>query len=44
MSNTLLEVSTVGAITVVSSQRAKHLRITISPDRTVKLTVPEGVS
>ncbi len=40
---TILEVPDIGPVAVAISKRAKHLRITIRPDRTVRLTVPGGV-
>ncbi|MHC4203784.1 MAG: M48 family metallopeptidase [Planctomycetota bacterium] len=44
MSSTIVEIPTIGAITIVKSQRAKHIRITIKPDQTVRLTIPRGQS
>jgi len=44
MSSTIVEIPSVGQVTIVKSQRAKHLRITIKPDQTVRLTVPRGES
>jgi predicted metal-dependent hydrolase len=41
---TILEVPDIGPVTLAISKRAKHLRITIKPDRTVRLTVPGGVA
>jgi hypothetical protein len=38
------EVPDVGAVVLAVSKRARYLRITIRPDRTIRLTVPEGVS
>lgn len=34
----------LGPVIVAASRRAKYLRITIKPDRTVTLTVPRGVA
>ena len=31
-------------LTIARSNRAKHLRITVKPDQTIRLTVPNGVS
>ena len=42
MSSTIVEIPSVGAVTIVKSQRAKHIRITIKPDQTVRLTIPRG--
>src|SRR4030042_3896435 len=44
MSPTIVEIPSIGPVTIVKSQRAKHLRITIKPDKTVRLTVPRGES
>lgn len=38
------EVSGVGTVLLKVSKRAKYLRITIKPDRSVSLTVPRGMS
>ena len=39
-----IEIPDVGPVTVMKSDRAKCIRITISPDQTVRLTIPERVS
>lgn len=44
MSSTIVEIPSVGPVTIVKSKRAKHLRITIKPDQTVRLTIPRGQS
>jgi predicted metal-dependent hydrolase len=44
MSSTIVEIPSVGPVTIVKSQRAKYIRITIKPDRTVRLTIPKGAS
>ena len=44
MSSTTIEIPSIGPVTIVKSQRAKHIRITIKPDRTVRLTIPKGQS
>jgi predicted metal-dependent hydrolase len=44
MSSTIVEIPSVGPVTIVKSQRAKHIRITIKPDQTVRLTIPKGRS
>jgi predicted metal-dependent hydrolase len=44
MSFTIVEIPSVGPVTIVKSQRAKHLRITVKPDQTVRLTIPRGES
>ncbi len=44
MSSTIIEIPSVGVVTIVKSQRAKHIRITIKPDQTVRLTIPRGQS
>jgi len=41
---TTLRVSNIGPVVVVNSRRAKHLSITVKADRTVRLTIPKGVS
>jgi hypothetical protein len=41
---TTLQVPNLGPVVFVISKRAKHLRITIKPDRTVRLTAPRGMS
>jgi predicted metal-dependent hydrolase len=38
------EIPDVGTVELSVSSRAKYLRITIKPDRTIRLTVPKGVS
>ena len=35
-----VEIPSVGPVTIVKSERARYIRITISPARTVRLTVP----
>ncbi len=42
--STICEVPGLGPVVMAVSQRAKHLRITIKPDRTVRLTIPAGVA
>ena len=44
MSSTVVEIPAVGPVTIVKSRRAKHIRVTIKPDQTVRLTVPRGES
>lgn len=44
MSSTIVEIPAVGPVTIVKSSRAKHIRITIKPDQSVRLTVPGGES
>jgi len=44
MSSTIVEIPSVGPVTIVKSQRAKHIRVTIKPDQTVRLTLPRGES
>jgi predicted metal-dependent hydrolase len=44
MSSTIVEIPSVGPVTIVKSQRAKFLRVTIKPDQTVRLTIPRGQS
>ena len=44
MSSTIVEIPSVGTVTIVKSNRAKHLRVTIKPDQTVRLTIPRGES
>lgn len=38
------EVPGLGPVVLTVSKRAKHLRITVKPDRTVRLTIPRGVA
>jgi len=42
--STTCEVPDVGPVVLAISKRAKHLRITVRPDRGVRLTIPRGVS
>ena len=42
--STTCEVPDVGPVILAVSNRAKHLRITMRPDRAVRLTIPRGVS
>jgi len=44
MSSTTIEIPSIGTVTIVKSQRAKHIRITIKPDQTITLTIPKGQS
>ena len=44
MSSTTVEIPSIGQVTIVKSQIAKQIRITIKPDQTVTLTVPKGQS
>ncbi len=44
MSSTIVEIPSVGPVTIVKSQRAKLLRVTVKPDQTVRLTIPRGES
>lgn len=44
MSFTTIEIPSIGAVTIVKSQRAKHIRITVKADQTIRLTVPKGES
>ena len=44
MSSTIVEIPSLGPVTIVNSQRAKLIRITITPDQTVRLTVPRDKS
>ncbi len=39
-----IEIPDVGQVAIVKSDRAKCIRITISPDQTVRLTIPRRVS
>lgn len=39
-----IEIPDVGPVTVVQSDRAKYIRITICPDQTIRLTVPKRLS
>ncbi len=39
-----VEIPRVGPVVIVKSERARHVRITINPDRTVRLTVPRRES
>ena len=39
-----VEIPSVGPVTIVKSARARYIRITISPDRAVRLTVPRRES
>lgn len=40
----IVEIPSVGPVTIVKSKRAKRLRITVKPDQTVRLTVPKSES
>ncbi len=42
--STTYEVPDVGPVVLAISSRAKYLRITVRPDRAVRLTIPRGVS
>ena len=42
--STTYEVPDVGSVVLAISKRAKYLRITVRPDRAVRLTIPRGVS
>ena len=44
MNSTIVEIPSVGPVAIVKSKRAKHLRITVKPDQTVRLTIPKGQS
>lgn len=44
MSSTTIEIPSIGPVTIVKSQRAKHIRITVRPDQSVTLTLPKGQS
>ena len=44
MSSTIVEIPSVGPVTIVKSKRAKYLRITVKPNQTVRLTIPGGES
>jgi predicted metal-dependent hydrolase len=44
MSSTIVEIPPVGAVTIVKSNRAKYLRVTVKHDQTVRLTIPRGQS
>jgi predicted metal-dependent hydrolase len=37
---TTVEIPRVGPVTIVKSDRARHIRITISPDQTIRLIIP----
>jgi predicted metal-dependent hydrolase len=39
-----VEIPEVGPVAIVKSERARHIRITVSADRTVRLTVPRRES
>ena len=41
---TICEVPGIGPVVMAVSERARYLRITIKPDRTVRLTIPKGVA
>jgi predicted metal-dependent hydrolase len=38
-----LTIPCVGPVIFIQSPRAKHLRITVKPDQTIKVTIPRGV-
>jgi predicted metal-dependent hydrolase len=40
----IVDIPPIGPVTIVKSQRAKLIRITISQDKTIRLTVPRGKS
>lgn len=44
MCATTVEIPDVGLVAIVKSERARHIRITIRPDRTVRLTIPRRES
>jgi len=44
MSSAILEIPSLGPVTIVKSRRAKHIRVTIKPDQTIRLTIPRGES
>jgi predicted metal-dependent hydrolase len=44
MTSTIVEIPSIGQVTIVKSQIAKHIRITIKPDQTITLTIPKGQS
>jgi predicted metal-dependent hydrolase len=44
MNNKIVDIPSVGPVTIVKSQRAKYIRITIKPDQSVRLTVPKSKS
>jgi predicted metal-dependent hydrolase len=44
MRTKIIDIPSVGPVTIVKSQRAKYIRITIKPDQTVRLTIPKGQS
>jgi len=44
MNSTIVEIPSIGPVTIVKSQRAKHIRITIKADQTIILTIPRGQS
>jgi len=44
MSNNIVNIPSVGPVTIVKSQRARLIRITINPDQSVRLTVPKRES
>jgi predicted metal-dependent hydrolase len=44
MSTKIVDIPSVGPVTIVKSQRAKYIRITIKPDQSVRLTVPKSKS
>jgi hypothetical protein len=44
MHGATIEIPGVGPVMVVKSNRARHIRITISPDRTVRLIIPRRES
>ncbi len=39
-----VEIPSVGPVAIVKSERARHIRITIRPDRTVRLIIPRRAS
>lgn len=44
MNTKIVDIPSVGPVTIVKSQRAKHIRITIKPDQSIRLTVPKSKS
>jgi predicted metal-dependent hydrolase len=40
----IIDIPPIGPVTIVKSQRAKLIRITINQDKTIRLTVPRGKS
>lgn len=44
MNCSTIEIPSIGPVTIVKSQRARHIRITIKPDKSIRLTIPKKQS